>query len=90
MRRNLFILIITASAIFSATTFAHTYTVKEGWNLLGATDNITNLGSFSQNGSTIWTYADDAWVEVDLSANSTIEKGFGLRLIVIKVLQLLN
>ena len=76
MKKNIFISAITATAILSTSAFAYTYNVKEGWNLLGATDNISSLKSFSENGSIIWTY-NEAWVEVDLNSNSAIDKGNG-------------
>ena len=79
MKKNTLIRLITAitaTAILSTTTFAHTYTVKEGWNLLGATENISSLKKFSENGSIIWTY-DEAWIEIDLNSDSSIDKGYG-------------
>ena len=52
MKKNIFISAIT-TAILSTSAFAYTYEVKEGWNLLGATEDINSLKKFSENGSTI-------------------------------------
>ena len=45
---------------FAVNSYAQTYNISQGWNLVGATQDI-NSSQFNQNVSTLWIYKDGIW-----------------------------
>lgn len=72
-----FLLVLLTSLLFIGASAHTTYTVTQGWNLLGATEAISNLENFFQNGSVLWTYQENQWDRLEITEENTIEKGAG-------------
>lgn len=54
-----------------------TYEVNSGWNLLGATEDISDLTPFAKKGSMIWVYDDGEWKAIIPQKGGQIEQTQG-------------
>jgi len=76
--KRLHISIALAAMVVTGSLAAYTYEVNSGWNLLGATENITDFSEFAKKGPKIWKW-NGAWEVIDTTAASATElkKGEG-------------
>lgn len=71
-----------AAFLIPSGMMAYTYTVDQGWNLLGAVENISDLSIFQSQGGPIWLYdPENGWSKVNpMNGGSVLQgKGFWIR-----------
>lgn len=69
--------IVLSSLILSVGFAAHTYKLKNGWNLLGSTEDNLSSSDFSKYGDIVWVY-DEGWNRLNIqNGDFNLSKGQG-------------
>lgn len=70
--------VIAAGFLVPSGVMAYTYTVDQGWNLLGAVEDISDLSVFQSEGGPIWLYdQENGWSKINPTVGGSVSQGKG-------------